>query len=115
MKNDYAIGKLDLKIIKEFIEFKDGDKLTTWKIMKKICPDGHDTEHMSVVTRLQKLAEYNLFSIQKNGNLNDYSKIPENFKIGFFNFPKNNLNDKKRKKSKGIMMNLDGKYAIFEI
>lgn len=70
---------IDLKILKEFCKLKSDEKITTWRIMKKIYPKGRDVEHMRIKKKILRMSKHNLFFISENPK--EYTLIKDNVKL----------------------------------
>ena len=92
----------DLKILKKFIELGRKKEFTTWKLMKSIYPDGRDTEHMRIRTKMERMAKYGLFIVQGNPKV-------------YYLIKKNILLDKIPKIENCISIKANGKWEIFEL
>jgi hypothetical protein len=102
------LDNTDLKIIREFCKLEDGEKCTTWQIMKKIFPRGLDVEHTIIKQKLNKMSNYGLFLITLNEkNRKQYDIIEEKAVFKKFKFPD--------RLSKGIALRFDGKWQIIEL
>lgn len=99
------IDDYDLIILKEFLKLKENEETTTWKIMKKIFPNGRDRENMKVKCKIKKMSKHGIYYV--GGNPKIYTLIKDNVKFKkvkientLFNF---------------IALKVDGLWALYQI
>jgi len=76
-----VFSELDLKILKKFHDCASEDiEFTSWTLMKKIFPDGRDTQHTKVRRKLLNLVKMGLLHYSKKEGfvlIKDFIKINE--------------------------------------
>ena len=65
------IDKLDIKILREFDKLTEDEETTTWKIMRKLFPEGRSAENNRLKKRIRKMANLGLFHVT--------DEIPQHF------------------------------------
>jgi len=100
------IDECDIKIIQEFNKL-NGEKISTWNMMRKIYPKGRDYEYKKVTRKMEKMAKFGLFLIEINKGKH-YQLIQDNAKVGKMKFPDNKVHD-------SVSMKICDKWWVFEI
>jgi len=104
--------ELDLKILEIFCRLKEDQFTTiskisksTWRIMKKIFPNGREYENNKIKRRIERMANHKLFIVE--GNPKTYTLNSDKVCHKKFNFS--------TRKSFAIEILINGKFEVFEI
>jgi len=103
---DLKIDNLDLIILKEFSKLKDDKPVSTWKMTKRIIGKFHNREWMRIKIRIKRLSKFDLFKITY-GKTETYELNVDKVILLIFNFP--------TRKNKGIAIEINNKWRIFEL
>lgn len=88
IKNNFRFfDYVDLRILKEFCKIPEGEETTTWKIMRKIFPDGQSSEEKLITRHIKKMTKYGFFICEKEKGCSHYVLIKDNVCLNLFRFP----------------------------
>ena len=101
-----AIDSLDIRILNNLNNLKDGEEISVWKIMRRLFPDGLDRENKLIKRRFERMEEMGLFIIEKNSPRR-FSMIKDNVIFKKTKFP-DRISD-------SLLLRIKGKWEIFEL
>ena len=100
------MDEVDLKILHEFCNL-NGKETSTWELMKKVYPDGRDSQHNIIKRKIEKMEKQGLFFINQNSKKH-YQLISDNVKSRKMKFPDNKMHN-------SISIKICGKWQSFQL
>lgn len=104
------ISDVDAIILREFAKLNADEYTTTWKIMKKVYPDGNNSENMKIKKRIEKLLKYGFFVTEGRGEHTKVYILDKNkVRLKKFKFPDSNSS------VDGLCIRTNCKWQVIEV